>query len=80
MFAAIVDWHALWKIALVAFVGGVGVTALYGFLVMRAEALERARERGETATVAANGLVVGVCAAVCLAALVLGFIAMTHKS
>jgi hypothetical protein len=80
MFAAIADWEALWKIAVVAFAGGVGVTAIYGFLVMRAEALERARQRGETATVAANGLLVGVCAAICIAAVVLGFIAMTHKS
>jgi hypothetical protein len=80
MFAAVADWEALWRIAVVAFAGGVGVTAIYGFLVMRAEALERARQRGETATVAANGLLVGVCAAICIAAVVLGFIAMTHKS
>jgi hypothetical protein len=79
MFAAIVDWAALWKIALVAFGGGVGVTAIYGFLVLRADALERARERGQGAAVALNGALVAVCGAICLAALVLGLVAMTHK-
>jgi hypothetical protein len=55
------------------------VTAIYGFLVIRWEALERARRRGEGAAVALNGALVATCRAICLAALVLGLIAMTHK-
>lgn len=38
------------------------------------------RERGDTATIAGNGLLVALSAAICIAALVLGFVAMTHKS
>jgi|tagenome__1003787_1003787.scaffolds.fasta_scaffold20790591_2 hypothetical protein len=79
MLAAIVDTGALWKIVLCAFAGGVGVTAIFGFGVARLEALQQARDRRRGASVALNGTVVAICAAVCVAALVLGFLAMTHK-
>jgi hypothetical protein len=77
--ASVVDLDALWKIALIALCGGVGVTAVFGFGVLRLEALESAREEGQGGGVLANGLVVALCAAVCVAAIVVGVVAMTHK-
>ena len=68
-----VDVDALWKILLAALLVGVGLTALFGEGVA---ALERTR-RGSA--VAANALIVALAAAVCLAALAAGFVAMTHK-
>lgn len=79
MLAALVDTAALWKIVLAAFAGGVGVTAIFGLGTMRAEALARARARRESGAQAVNAAAVAACGAVCLAALVVGFIAMTHK-
>jgi hypothetical protein len=79
MLAALVDTAALWKITLIAFGGGVGITAIYGFMITRAGALARARERGQGGAAALNATLVGVCGAICLAAIVLGLIAMTHK-
>ncbi|MGX6449338.1 hypothetical protein ACVU7I_14920 [Patulibacter sp. S7RM1-6] len=77
--AEIVDLDALWKIALAALCGGVGVTAVFGIGVLRGEALLAARRRGGGGAVAVNGLVVAACAVVCVAAIVAGVLAMTHK-
>jgi hypothetical protein len=79
MLATIVDTSALWKIVLCAFAGGVGITAIFGYGIVRLEALERARETKESGAVALNAAAVAICALICLGALVLGFIAMTHK-
>jgi len=76
---SVVDLDAIWKIVLIAFCGGVGVTAIFGVGVLRAEALEEAREHGRTGAAILNGAVVAACAAVCLAAIVVGVLAMTHK-
>jgi hypothetical protein len=80
MLATLVDTDALWKIVLAAFGGGVGITAIYGFAVMRAEAAAKARHRGAGGTVALNSVLVAVSGAVVIAALVVGFVAMTHKT
>lgn len=77
--ASVVDFAALWKIALAALCGGVGVTAIFGVGVLRAEAAERARERGQGAAVAVNAAVVVACTLVCVAAIVVGVVAMVHK-
>jgi phosphate/sulfate permease len=42
--------------------------------------LGRARREGHTGEVVSSVLMIGVAALVCAAALVIGFIAMTHKS
>lgn len=77
--ASVVDFAALWKIALAALCGGVGVTAIFGVGVLRGEAVERARERGDGAAVVVNGAIVAACGLVCVAAVVVGVVAMTHK-
>jgi UPF0716 family protein affecting phage T7 exclusion len=79
MLATLVDTSALWKIVLAAFAGGVVLTAVFGVGAVRLEALTRARARNASGGVAGNAVVVAACAAVCAAALVIGFISMTHK-
>jgi hypothetical protein len=80
MLATVVDTGAVLKILLAALVVGVGVTAVYGQAAHAAGRLARARRDGHTAEVVSSALIIGAAALVCLAALVLGFVAMTHKS
>jgi hypothetical protein len=77
--ATIVDLHALWKILLAALLVGVGVTALFGQGALAAERIAGERAEGRPAALARDGLVVLAAAAVCIAALVAGVIAMTQK-
>ena len=79
MLATVVDFGALWKVLLIVLFVGVGLTAIYGQGIVSLERLGEARRAGHTGAVVLNGLVVGIVALVCLAALVAGFIAMTHK-
>jgi hypothetical protein len=58
---------------------GVGVTAIFGQGALAAERLRDARQRGRTGDVLVNGLVVALAGLVCLGALVIGLIAMTHS-
>ena len=74
MLATIVDLHALGKILLAALVVGVGVTALFGQGALAAERI--AQRRG---VLVRDGAIVTLAAAVCIAALVFGVIAMTNK-
>jgi hypothetical protein len=80
MLATVVDIAAILKILLAALVVGVGVTAVYGQAAQAAGRLARARRDGDTAEVVGSALIIGVAAVLCLAALALGFVAMTHKS
>jgi hypothetical protein len=77
--ASVIDFDALWKIVLIALCGGVGVTAVFGVGVIRSEALFQARERGDQGAVLLNGTAVVACGLICLAAVVVGVLAMTHK-
>jgi hypothetical protein len=78
MLATIVDFDAIWKIVLAAFAVGVGVTALFGQGALAAARIATARREGRSA--AADGLVITLAAVVCAAAVVVGFMAMLHKS
>jgi hypothetical protein len=80
MLATIVDGAAVAKILAAALVVGLGMTALYGQGALSLERISAARREGRSGTVLANGLVVVIAALACVAALVIGFIAMTHKS
>jgi hypothetical protein len=79
MLATIIDFDAIWRILLAAFAVGVGVTAIFGQGALAAERLRDARQRGRTGDVLVDGLVVALAGLVCLGALVIGLIAMTHK-
>ena len=80
MLATIVDVDALWKIMLAAFAVGVGVTAIFGQGAIASTRIAAARREGRSGDAVLNGLVVAFAAVVCLAAIVIGFIAMLHKS
>ena len=80
MLATIVDLDAIWKILLAAFAVGVGVTAIFGQGALAATRIATARRERRGGGVVADGLVVAFAAAVCVAAIVIGFIAMMHKS
>jgi hypothetical protein len=80
MLATVVDAGAVLKILLAALVVGVGVTAVYGQAAQAAGRLARARREGHTGEVVGSALIIAAATVVCLAALVLGFVALTHKS
>jgi hypothetical protein len=80
MLATIVDIDAIWKILLGAFAVGVGVTAIFGEGALAAQRIAAARRDGRPAETAADALVLVFAAIVCVAAIVIGFLAMMHKS
>jgi hypothetical protein len=76
---AMVDTDAVWKILVAAFAVGVGVTAIFGQGALAATRIATDRREGRAGAIA-DGLVIALAAVVCVAALVIGFIAMMHKS
>jgi hypothetical protein len=80
MLATIVDIDAIWKILLAAFAVGVGVTAIFGEAALAAARITAARRNGRPTETAADVLVVTLAAIICVAAIVVGFVAMLHKS
>jgi hypothetical protein len=80
MLATVVDTGAVLKILLAALIVGVGVTAIYGQGAQATARVARARREGHTGEAVGSMVVIGVAALVCVAALVIGFVAMTHKS
>jgi hypothetical protein len=80
MLATIVDIDAIWKILLAAFAVGVGMTAVFGEGALAAARITAARRNGRPAETAANALVVVLTGILCVAAIVVGFVAMLHKS
>jgi hypothetical protein len=74
-----VDWAALGKEAVIAAVGGIGVVGAFGLVLLGLNGVRQARERTEGGSAAVPGTLALVGIAVCAAALVIGFIAMTHK-
>jgi hypothetical protein len=80
MLATIVDIDAIWKILLAAFAVGVGVTAIFGEGAIAAQRIATARREGRSGETLLNAFVVGFAGLVCIAAIVIGFIAMMHKS
>ena len=79
MLATIVDIAAIWKILLAAFAVGVGVTAIFGQGAIAAARISVARREGRSVPLG-DGVVIALAAVVCVAMLVVGFIAMLHKS
>jgi hypothetical protein len=82
MLATIVDFHALWKILLAALVVGVGVTFLFGQGALAAERLTQARSGNHptsTLSYLRDATLITLAAAACIAAIILGIVAMTNK-
>ena len=59
---------------------GVGVTAVFGEGTLAAARITAARRNGRPAETAADALVVVLAGIVCVAVIVVGFVAMLHKS
>jgi hypothetical protein len=80
----IVIWSAIWKIVLVALIGGCGIVVVYGFLLLglkyaTAGAGDSGRTHSEGSRVVAYALV-AICAILVVGVVVLGIYAMTQKS
>ena len=78
MLASLVDTTALWKIVVAGVVGGVGVVMAFGFVLVGTSRLESMRG-GSAGARTAYVLLIAIAAAFCLAALVVGVLAMTKK-
>jgi hypothetical protein len=74
-----IDWSALGKEVAVAAGGGIGIVAAFGLVLTGVAQLGR-EHRDAAGSRLGGALRIAVGAAVCLAALVVGFVAMTHKS
>ena len=75
-----VKWTALGNEALVALLGGVGIVAAAGLIIVGISRANQARQAGAPGSAAAGISLATVGAILCLCALVVGFIAMVHKS
>jgi hypothetical protein len=73
--SALIKWSALWKIVVVALIGGAGVVIAFGILLI---GLKWARRPGGAARLGGYSLA-AICGAFCLAAVVFGIYAMAHK-
>lgn len=78
--AEVVKWSALGKEALIALIGGVGVVGAYGLVVIGATRFSAARQEGRGASSVVGLSLAAVGGVVCVAAIVVGIVAMTHKS
>lgn len=82
IFGEIINWSALWKIVLVALIGGCGVVVVYGFLLLGLK-YTAAGGSGETHSETAKVLgyaLAAICAILVVGVVVLGIYAMTQKS
>lgn len=74
--SALIKWSALWKIVVVALIGGAGVVIAFGILLI---GLKWARRPGGASARLGGYSLAAICGAFCLAAVVLGIYAMAHK-
>jgi hypothetical protein len=73
----IIDGSAIWKIIVVALVGGVGIVVVFGFLLLGLKLADTAD--GETSKI--SGYVLSaLCGAAVIGVIALGIWAMTKKS
>jgi hypothetical protein len=79
----IIDWTAIWKIVVVALIGGCGVVVVYGFLLLGVKYAGLGDDAGKTHTETSKVIgyaIAGVCAILVVGVIVLGIYAMTQKS
>jgi hypothetical protein len=76
--SSLIDLDALWKIVVAGFVGGAGVVVAFGFVLLGRSRYEQARH-GDALNRATAILMASAGGAVCAAALIVGFLAMTKK-
>jgi hypothetical protein len=76
--SSLVDTSALWKIIAAGFAGGAGVVIAFGLVLLGTSRLGEARN-GSAAARSGYVLLVLIGGAFCVAALIVGFVAMTKK-
>ena len=74
--SSLINWSALWKILLVALIGGGGVVIAMGLALVSLERASAVSNRGMR--VVYRGLA-GVCGVCCVGVVALGIYAMTQK-
>jgi hypothetical protein len=77
----LIDWSAIWKIVVVALIGGCGIVIVYGFLLL---GVKFATTNGSGETPTEGPKVIGyalaaICAIVVVGVIALGIYAMTQK-
>ncbi|MFL5862165.1 MAG: hypothetical protein ACJ780_15525 [Solirubrobacteraceae bacterium] len=74
--SSMIDWNALGRITLAAFVAGGGVVLAFGLMLL---GLERARAAKSRHLRLAHTAMAGACGVCCLGVLLIGIYAMTEK-
>jgi hypothetical protein len=74
--SSLINWSALWKILLVALIGGGGVVIAMGLALA---SLERASIANNWAMRVVYRGLAGVCGVCCVGVVAIGIYAMTHK-
>jgi hypothetical protein len=77
----IIDWTAIWKIVVVALIGGCGVVVVYGFLLLglKYAGVGDSSDTHEGASGVVGYAIAGICAILVIGVIVLGIYAMTQK-
>ena len=73
---ALINWNALWRIALAAVVGGIGVVLAFGVLLL---GVSRARDAKSEGMRYAYYTLSAACGALCVAVVAIGIYAMAKK-
>jgi hypothetical protein len=76
---SVVDWEALGKVVVAAFVAGIGVTIVFATAIYGATRFADMRRDGRDGGAIAFGVFTAVALGACAAAVVLGIIVMTQK-
>jgi hypothetical protein len=76
--SSLVDFDFLWKIVAAGLAGGAGVVVAFGFVLLGRSRYVQARQR-DVVTRGAAVLLAALGGALCAAALIVGFIALTKK-
>ena len=78
----IVDWSAIWKIVVVALIGGCGIVVVYGFLLLGLKYSGAGGDSSATQTSNSRSSAtpsLRICAILVVGVIVLGIYAMTQK-
>jgi hypothetical protein len=74
----VVKWSALGQEAVVALFGGIGLVGAFGLILVGRD--RRPSSENPDGSAVASYSLVALGSVICIAALVIGFVAMTHKS
>jgi hypothetical protein len=77
--AALVDWSTLLKVVAFSLAGSVGVTAAFALGIAGVSGFVESRKSGSSGTAVGFALLAVLALGACIAAVVLGIVAMTSK-